>query len=43
MQAGTAQLRAMLRQVEDRLWARDAVLIQLGERLQAVEKRTCPS
>jgi hypothetical protein len=33
-----AQLRAGLRQVEDGLWARDAVLIQLGERLQAVEK-----
>lgn len=33
-----AQLRAGLRQVEDGLWARDAVLIQLGERLQALEK-----
>ena len=33
-----AQLRAGLRQVEDGLWARDAVLVQLGERLQAVEK-----
>jgi hypothetical protein len=34
----TAQLRAGLRQVQDGLWARDAVLIQLGERLQALEK-----
>jgi hypothetical protein len=33
-----AQLRAGLRRVEDGLWARDAVLVQLGERLQAVEK-----
>jgi hypothetical protein len=33
-----AQLRAGLRQVEDGLWARDAGLIQLGERLQALEK-----
>lgn len=33
-----AQLRAGLRQVEDGLWARDAVLVQLGERLQALEK-----
>ena len=34
----TAQLRAVLRQVEDGLWARDATLVQLGERLQALEK-----
>ena len=34
----TAQLRAVLRQVEDGLWARDAALVQLGERLQALEK-----
>jgi hypothetical protein len=34
----TAQLRAVLRQVEDGFWARDAALVQLGERLQAVEK-----
>ena len=33
-----AQLRAGLRQVEDGLWARDATLVQLGERLQALEK-----
>jgi hypothetical protein len=38
LRAETAQLRAGLRQVEDGLWARDAVLIQLGERLQALEK-----
>jgi hypothetical protein len=34
----TAQLRAVLRQVEDGLRARDATLVQLGERLQALEK-----
>jgi hypothetical protein len=34
----TAQLRAVLRQVEDGLWARDATLVQLGERLEALEK-----
>ena len=38
LRAETAQLRAGLRQVQDGLWARDAVLVQLGERLQAVEK-----
>lgn len=38
LRAETAQLRAGLRQVEDGLWARDAVLVQLGERLQALEK-----
>jgi hypothetical protein len=38
LRAETVQLRAGLRQVEDGLWARDAVLIQLGERLQALEK-----
>jgi hypothetical protein len=32
-----AQLHAGLRRVEDGLWARDAVLIQLGERLQVLE------
>jgi hypothetical protein len=34
----TAQLHAVLRQVEDGLRARDATLVQLGERLQALEK-----
>jgi hypothetical protein len=34
----TAQLRSVLRQVEDGFWARDAALVQLGERLQALEK-----
>jgi hypothetical protein len=34
----TAQLRAVLRQVEDGLWSRDTALMQLGERLQALEK-----
>jgi hypothetical protein len=38
LRAETEQLRAGLRRVEDGLWARDAVLTQLGERLQAVEK-----
>jgi hypothetical protein len=38
LRAETAQLRAVLRQVEDGLWARDATLVQLGERLQALEK-----
>jgi hypothetical protein len=38
LRAETEQLRAGLRRMEDGLWARDAVLTQLGERLQAVEK-----
>jgi hypothetical protein len=38
LQTEMAQLRAGLRRVEDGLWARDAVLVQLGERLQALEK-----
>jgi hypothetical protein len=38
LRAETAQLGAALRQVEDGLRARDATLVQLGERLQAVEK-----
>jgi hypothetical protein len=33
-----AQLRAVLRQVEDGLWARDTAIVQLGERLQVLEK-----
>ena len=38
LRAEMAQLRDGLRRVEDGLWARDAVLVQLGERLQALEK-----
>jgi hypothetical protein len=38
LRAETSQLRAVLRQLEDGLWARDATLVQLGKRLQALEK-----
>ena len=38
LRAETEQLRAVLRELDDGLQFRDAALVQLGERLQALEK-----